>query len=208
MTVVSLAYRIRLSPAHAALMDLRQLPLVEASVRDTATFADAVDVLFAAAGAGDRRTRRRRARLVGAPRRARRAGRRLPSLSGGAAAHLVPPGRREAASRSASSGSRDEPVADARATVEPLDGAESQTHAAERLPAHRRAGAPGRRRRSLLGMLSIAALCHARRPRPRVMPARRRRGVADALVDLFVRVGGRKGRRRNLQAARAADDDR
>ena len=139
--------------------DLRDLPLVRASVPETATFAQAVATLFeanvpaVAVLAGDR--------LVG-------------MLSEMDVLREVFP--RYLAELRHTSFMEDDPVAlDERARtvrirlvgelarrVEPLDGDDSETHAAERFLHSGEQALPVVEGGRFLGMLSIAALCHAR----------------------------------------------
>jgi CBS domain-containing protein len=139
--------------------DLRDLPLVPASVAETATFADAVEALFEAQVpavgvlAGER--------LVGVLSEADV----LRAVFPGYLAELRhtafvedDPATLDERARAV----RDRPVADFARTVEVLGGDDSETHAAERFLHTREQALPVVDEGRFLGMLSMSALCHAR----------------------------------------------
>jgi CBS domain-containing protein len=141
-------------------MELRQLPLIDASVPDTATFADAVTTLFAAQAPaiavldGQRRVvgllAERDVLCAVFPRYLGEL--RHTSFLPDDAASLA-----ERAERA-----RDESVSDYARKVETLDGGESQTHAAERFLHTGEQALPVVDDGRFIGMLSMSALCHAR----------------------------------------------
>jgi CBS domain-containing protein len=140
--------------------NLRGLPLVDASVPEAATFADAVALLFeaqvpalAVLGNGDR--------LVGVVSeldvlRAVFPG-YLAELRHTAFLGDDPAGLDEQARAV-----RSRPVSELARQVEPLDGNDSETHAAERFLHLGEQALPVMDGARFLGMLSVAALCHAR----------------------------------------------
>jgi len=140
--------------------DLRDLPLVDATVPDSATFAEAVARLFEAqvpalaVVAAD-------GRLVGVVSELDV----LRAVFPGYLAELRhtafledDPDALDARARAV----RDRPVGELARKVEVLDGDESETHAAERFLHTGEQALPVVERGRLLGMLSIAALSHAR----------------------------------------------
>ncbi len=145
-------------------MELRHLPLSDASVPDTATFAEAVTSLFAAQAPaiavvdGDRRVvgllAERDVLCAVFPRY-------LAELRHTSFLPDDAPGLAERAERA-----RDEPVSNYARAVEPLDGGESQTHAAERFLHTGEQALPVVEDGRFVGMLSMSALCHARLDRP------------------------------------------
>jgi len=140
--------------------DLRDLPLVQASVRGDATFADAVSRLFeaqvpalAVLGSDER--------LLGVVSeldvlRAVFPG-YLAELRHTAFLEDDPTGLDERARAV-----RSRPVSELARKVESLDGDDSETHAAERFLHLGEQALPVLEGTRYLGMLSIAALCHAR----------------------------------------------
>ena len=141
-------------------MELRELPLVDASVPDTASFADAVKELFAA-----------RVPAVAVLDDARRVVGMLGERDVVAAVFprylaelrhtsFVPDealGLDERARKA-----REEPVGTYARIVETLDAGESQTHAAERFMHTGEQALPVVEDGRFIGMLSMTALCHAR----------------------------------------------
>jgi CBS domain-containing protein len=141
-------------------MDLRQLPLVEASVRDTATFADAVDVLFAAQVSAIAVVDQD-ARVVGLLAERDVLGAVFPRyLAELRHTSFLPDDASVLEERV--DRVRDEPLAGHARPVEPLDGGESQTHAAERFLHTGEHALPVVDDERFIGMLSVLALCHAR----------------------------------------------
>jgi len=140
--------------------DLRDLPLVQASVADSATFGEAVSTLFAAQVpaldilAGER--------IVGILSEVDV----LRAVFPGYLAELRHTAFVEddpAALDERARAIRDRPVGELSRTVEVLDGDDSETHAAERfLHAGEQALPVVDENGRFLGMLSISALCHAR----------------------------------------------
>jgi CBS domain-containing protein len=140
--------------------DLRDLPLVDATVSESATCAEAVACLFdaqvpaLAVVAAD-------GRLVGVVSELDV----LRAVFPGYLAELRhtafledDPDALDARARAV----HDRPVGELARKVEVLDGDESETHAAERFLHTGEQALPVVERGRLLGMLSIAALCHAR----------------------------------------------
>jgi CBS domain-containing protein len=140
--------------------DLRELPLVQATVSSDVTFGDAVEQLFdapvpaLAVVDGD-------GKLVGI-------------LSEVDVLRAVFPGYLAELRHTAfveddpialddrARAVRDQPVGGHARRVEPLEGDESETHAAERFLHSGEQALPVVEGERFLGMLSIAALCHAR----------------------------------------------
>ncbi len=141
-------------------MELRKLPLVDAFVPETATFAAAVKELFAAqvpavAVLDDDR------RVVGMLGERDVVAALFPRyLAELRHTSFLPDealGLDERAQRA-----RDEPVGTYARQVETLDAGESQTHAAERFMHTGEQALPVVDHGRFVGMLSMAALCHAR----------------------------------------------
>ena len=141
-------------------MDIRDLPLVDASVPETATLAEAVEALFAAQAP---------AVAVVDP------GRRLVALltDGDVLRAVFPRYLGELRHTSFLTDdlldldgharlARDEPVRNFARVVEPLDGAESHAHAAERFMHAGEQALPVVEQGRFTGILTISALCHAR----------------------------------------------
>jgi CBS domain-containing protein len=140
--------------------DLRDLPLVDASVGRRATFADAVELLFDA--------------QVPALAVLDDGGRLVGVLSEADVVRAVFPGylaelrhtsfvEDDSAVLDELAGRvRSRPVTDFTRAVEPLDGDESETHAAERFLHTGEQALPVVEGGRFIGMLSTAALCHAR----------------------------------------------
>ncbi len=145
-------------------MELRKLPLVDASVSETVSFADAVEALFAAQVPAIAVVDAER-RVVGmvAERDVLTAvfPRYLAELHHTSFlpdddSELVEQARR----------AREELVGGFARAVEPLDAGESQTHAAERFLHTGEHALPVVEDGRFVGMLSMSALCHARLDRP------------------------------------------
>ena len=140
--------------------DLRELPLVQASVRKDVTFGDAVEQLFDA--------------RVPALAVLEADGRLLGIVSEVDVLRAVFPGYLAELRHTAfveddpvvlderARAVRNRPVAELARGVEPLEGDESETHAAERFLHTGEQALPVVEGERFLGMLSIAALCHAR----------------------------------------------
>jgi CBS domain-containing protein len=140
--------------------DLRELPLVQASVRKDVTFGEAVEQLFDA--------------RVPALAVLEEDGRLLGIVSEVDVLRAVFPGYLAELRHTAfveddpvvlderARAVRNRPVAELAREVEPLEGDESETHAAERFLHTGEQALPVVEGERFLGMLSIAALCHAR----------------------------------------------
>jgi CBS domain-containing protein len=141
-------------------MPLRDLPLVRASVRDTADLAEAAAVLFGA-HVPALAVLDREERVVGI-------------FSESDLLRAVFPGYLAelrhtafvwddaAALEERARAVSGRPVRELARAVEPLDAGESQTHAAERFLHSGEQALPVVEHGRFLGMLSVAALCHAR----------------------------------------------
>ena len=140
--------------------DLRELPLVQASVRKDVTFGEAVEQLFDA--------------RVPALAVLQEDGRLLGIVSEVDVLRAVFPGYLAELRHTAfveddpvvlderARAVRNRPVAELARKVQPLEGDESETHAAERFLHTGEQALPVVEGERFLGMLSIAALCHAR----------------------------------------------
>jgi CBS domain-containing protein len=140
--------------------DLRELPLVQASVRKDVTFGEAVEQLFDA--------------RVPALAVLQEDGRLLGIVSEVDVLRAVFPGYLAELRHTAfveddpvvlderARAVRNRPVAELAREVQPLEGDESETHAAERFLHTGEQALPVVEGERFLGMLSIAALCHAR----------------------------------------------
>jgi CBS domain-containing protein len=140
--------------------DLRELPLVQASVRKDVPFGEAVEQLFDA--------------RVPALAVLEEDGRLLGIVSEVDVLRAVFPGYLAELRHTAfveddpvvlderARAVRNRPVAEFAREVEPLEGDESETHAAERFLHTGEQALPVVEGERFLGMLSIAALCHAR----------------------------------------------
>jgi CBS domain-containing protein len=140
--------------------DLRDLPLVDASIGRGATFAEAVERLFEA--------------KVPAIAVLTDDGRLAGIISESDVVRAVFPGYLEvlhhtafveddpAALEERAGAVRNRPVTDFARRVEPLDGDESETHAAERFLHTGEQALPIVEEGRFIGMLSTAALCHSR----------------------------------------------
>jgi CBS domain-containing protein len=140
--------------------DLRDLPLVDASVRDSATFGEAVSRLFDAQVPAIAVVTAE-GRLVGIVSELDM----LRAVFPGYLAELRHTAFLEddpAALDERARNVRDRTVGELARRVEALDGDESETHAAERFLHSGEQALPVVEGGRLLGMLSIAALCHAR----------------------------------------------
>lgn len=145
-------------------MELRHLPLLDASVPDTATFAEAVTRLFEAQAPAiavldaDRRV----VGMIGE--------REVLTAVFPQYLHVLrhtsflPDDAAFLAERAEEA--RNEPVGTYARAVEPLDAGESQTHAAERFLHTGEQALPVVTDERFVGMLSMSALCHARLDRP------------------------------------------
>jgi CBS domain-containing protein len=145
-------------------MQLGSLSLIDASVTESASFAHAVEALFASqvpaiAVVDDER------RVVGVVTERDVLAAVFPRyLAELRHTSFLPDDDAELAERAALA--RDESVAAYARKVEPLDAGESQTHAAERFLHTGEQALPVVDEGRYLGMLSISALCHARLDRP------------------------------------------
>lgn len=139
--------------------DLRDLPLVQASVVESATFAEAVERLFEAKVPAVAVLSNGRVLGVLSELDLLRAvfPGYLAELRHTAFLEDDPAGLDERARQV-----RDRPVRDFARKVEPLHGDDSETHAAERLLHNGEQALPVVEDGRFLGMLSISALCHAR----------------------------------------------
>jgi CBS domain-containing protein len=141
-------------------MELRQLPLVDASVRDTATFAEAVEALFAArvpaiavVDAGGR--------VVGILAERDVLGAVFPRYLTELRHTIFLPDDAIALAEQVEKARSESADTHAR-PAETLDGGESQTHAAERFLHTGEQALPVVDEGRFIGMLSMSALCHAR----------------------------------------------
>lgn len=146
-------------------MPLRGLTLVRASVRDTADLADAAAALFAAQVPA-LAVLDEAERVVGIFSEADLLRAVFPGyLAEVRHTAFLPDDAPALAERARSASGR--PVRELARAVEPLDAGESQTHAAERFLHTGEQALPVVEQGRFLGMLSIAALCHARLDRAR-----------------------------------------
>lgn len=146
-------------------MSLRDLPLVRASVPETADLAEAAAALFAAQVPA-LAVLDREERVVGIFSESDLLRAVFPGyLTEVRHTVFLPDDAPALAERARSASGR--PVREFARAVEPLEASESQTHAAERFLHTGEQALPVVEQGRFLGMLSVAALCHARLDRSR-----------------------------------------